>query len=270
MVLEFNCQESVSIKSFAVKQSNHVKLTTRFLSGKMLIFAKLYLMYFIYEMLETFCFPDKKVRKIFKKYQIEKVHIYHVLTDTDSTCLKFLFVSYTNSDIPESKYRDIIFEVIIASEICNRFGSSSHEYWQNFNARKENLRKCLGYFEIEHIDDPCILTITCNPKEFFEMFVGRDINKKRNGIKKRSTGLGFESFLDRITSLINFDTFKKPPPDFKQVSRLTVSEGEMQKKTVIKSKFSQINDKRIYFEDGITSLPLSHPHLQELIDFKTK
>ena len=70
--------------------------------------------------------------------------------------------------------------------------------------------------------------------------------------------------------MINFNTFKKPPPDFKEVSRLTVSEGEMQKKTVMKSKFSQINDKRFYFTDGITSLPLSHPHLQGLIDFKTK
>ena len=42
----------------------------------------------------------------------------------------------------------------------------------------------------------------------------------------------------------------------------------MQKKTVAKSKFSQINDKRFYFADGITSLPLSHSHLQELVDFK--
>ena len=64
--------------------------------------------------------------------------------------------------------------------------------------------------------------------------------------------------------------FKSPPVDFKEVSRLTVSDGEMQKKTIIKSKFSQINDKRIYFTDAITSLQLSHPHLKELADFKIK
>ena len=103
------------------------------------MFAKVSLMSFIYEMLETFSFPHKKMWEIFKKYQIEKVYIYHVLTDTDSTCLKFMFVSDPNSDILESKYRDIIFEVIIASEIYNRF-DSSHEYWENINARKENLR----------------------------------------------------------------------------------------------------------------------------------
>ena len=39
-------------------------------------------------------------------------------------------------------------------------------------------------FKIGHIDNPCILTIACKPKEYFEMFVGRDINKNHNGIKK--------------------------------------------------------------------------------------
>ena len=60
------------------------------------------------------------------------------------------------------------------------------------------------------------------------MFVGRDIDKKHKGIKRGSSGLGFENFSDRITSLINFVTFKNNPPDFKKVSRLTVSDGEMQ------------------------------------------
>ena len=83
----------------------------------MLMFAKLSLMSFIYEMLETFCFPDKKVQEIYDKYLIEKVHIYHVWTDIDSTCLKLLFISDPKSDICEQKYKDIIFEVVIASEI---------------------------------------------------------------------------------------------------------------------------------------------------------
>ena len=76
-----------------------------------------------------------------------------------------MFFNDSNSDIPENKYRDKIFEVIIAFEIYTIF-DSSHEYWENFKARKENLRKYFGYFEIEHIDDPCILTIVCNPGVF--------------------------------------------------------------------------------------------------------
>ena len=32
--------------------------------------------------------------------------------------------------------------------------------------------------------------------------------------------------------------------------------------------FSQFNNKRFYFADGITSLPLSHPYVKELNKFK--
>ena len=60
------------------------------------MFAKLSLMSIMYKVLETFCFPDENVREIFKKYGIEKVEIYHKLTDTDSTSLKFyLFLTLT-------------------------------------------------------------------------------------------------------------------------------------------------------------------------------
>ena len=83
-------------------------MTTRFLSGKMLMLAKLLLVSFIYEVLETFCFPNENVRQFFKKYGIEKVKIYHILTDTDSTSVEFVFISDPNSETPQSKYREII------------------------------------------------------------------------------------------------------------------------------------------------------------------
>ena len=57
------------------------------MSGKLLMFAKLSLKSFIYNMIETFCFPDENVMEIFKKCEIERVEIFHVLTDTDSTSL---------------------------------------------------------------------------------------------------------------------------------------------------------------------------------------
>ena len=82
IILDFCVDESVSIKSFAVKGKKQVRTTTRFLSGKVLMFAKLSLMSFICDILETFCFSDKKVKKIYEKYQIENVYIYHILTDT--------------------------------------------------------------------------------------------------------------------------------------------------------------------------------------------
>ena len=42
-----------------------------------------------------------------------KVEIFHILTDTDSTALKFIFISDPNSELSEDKSRDIIFEVIV-------------------------------------------------------------------------------------------------------------------------------------------------------------
>ena len=179
----------------------------------MLMFAKLSLMSFIYEMLETFCFPDKNVKAIFKKYGVEKVYIYHVLTDTDCTSLKFWFVSDPNSDLPKSKYRYIIFEVITSSELYKRF-DSSHKYRDRFWARNGDLRKKLGYFEIEHTDDPCILTIACNPKEYFEIFEDKNINKKHKGVKKGSSGLCFENVSNRVKST----RLKTPPTNLKEVS----------------------------------------------------
>ena len=49
--------------------------------------------------------------------------------------------------------------------IYKRF-DSSHQFWDNFEARKEQKRKRLGYFEIEHIDNYCILAIAASPKEY--------------------------------------------------------------------------------------------------------
>ena len=102
-----------------------------------------------------------------------------------------------------------------------------------------------------------------NPKEYLELFEDKNINKKHKGIKKDSSGMGFKNFTQKIGSLVNFDTFEKPPANIKQVSRLTVAGGEMVKTSVVKNKFSQINDKRFYFPNGIVSLPFHHPLLHK-------
>ena len=42
----------------------------------------------------------------------------------------------------------------------------------------------------------------------------------------------------------------------------------MVKKAIMKTKFSQLNDKRFYFADGVVSLPYGHPSLKEIDKFK--
>lgn len=109
--------------------------------------------------------------------------MHHVLTDMDSTSLPFIIVSDPNSDVPGPKFKDIIFEVIIATKIYKHI-DTSHPFWDNFQARKEYRKKKLGYYQKEHIDNPYYVTLAVNPKECFEIFKDYESNKKHKGIKK--------------------------------------------------------------------------------------
>ena len=125
MIIDFNNRGSPSIKSFAGKKKNEIKVTSRFMSGKLV---------------ETFYFPSQLVLDIYKKYKIEKIEMNHVFTDTDRTALQFIIISDPESDLPGPKFRDIIFEIIVATKIYKRF-DSSQEFWDNFGARKMSRKK---------------------------------------------------------------------------------------------------------------------------------
>ena len=95
MIIEFNEHKSSFVKSIAVKSETNIKCTSRFMSGKRLMFAKLSLKSFIYSLVELLHFPEENpiVASIYKKYDIEQIFCYQVLTDTDSTSIQFIFVS---------------------------------------------------------------------------------------------------------------------------------------------------------------------------------
>ena len=81
------------------------------------------------------CFPKEQVKSIFKKYSTEKVEIFNVLTNTDSISLKFIFISSSNSEIPQDKY----YSTVAASKIYTRF-YSSHIFWELFTAREKQKK----------------------------------------------------------------------------------------------------------------------------------
>ena len=151
---------------------------------------------------------------------------------------------------------------------CKKFTINHRKL--SLKSRKENLIKCMGYFEIEHIGNPCFVMVAVNPKEYYEQFEGNSFNKKLKGINKCSPGMDFENYANRILALNDCDFFEKPKVVTKQVPRLTVIDSEMQQITLTKTKFSQFKDKRFYFSDAITSLPLSHSYLQDFINCKEK
>ena len=143
-------------------------------------------------------------------------------------------------------------------------------FWQKFEAQKPERQKVVGLYEVEHIDDPCYVALAINPKEYFEYFQSTKLNKKHKRIKKRLKGMDYENYAARIKPLDDFETYEKPKRDYKEVVRFAVKKGDMFTTKITKTKFSQLNDKRFYFPNGIFSLPFGHPSLKELDDYKNQ
>ena len=126
------------------------------------MFAKLSLKSFIYQLAEVFTFPDEIVRAIYDKYQIKRVLVYHILTNTNSTAIQFV-ISSVDSMFTKPLVRDIIFEVFSKTSLVDRF-DKSEDFWKKFNVYDASNQKVLGLYEVESINDPCIVTLAVNPK----------------------------------------------------------------------------------------------------------
>lgn len=163
------------------------------------MFAKLSLKSFIYSLVELLAFPEENtiVSEIFDKYEIERIFCYHVLTDTNSTSIQFIIISDVTNTFPEWKVREILFEIFSNTEIRDRFDKSD-KYWKLFGVHHPENQKVLGLYEVEHIDDPCYVTLAVYSKEYPEYFKNDSINKKHKGIKKGSAGMEYENYAERI------------------------------------------------------------------------
>ena len=120
---------------------------------------------------------------ISQSYGIEIVLLYHILTDTDSTLLLFHIICKPGNSIPDSKFIDVMFEVIFQNDIISRF-DTTNEFLDKFNVRDKTLEKKLGYFEIQSVDNSFQIVVAVNPKEYYEHFENFDYNKKHKGQKK--------------------------------------------------------------------------------------
>ena len=77
MLIEFNDYKSSSVKSISVKIKTNIKRTTRFMSGKLLMFAKLSLKSFIYSLVELLYFPQENpaVAEIYKNIKLKEFFV---------------------------------------------------------------------------------------------------------------------------------------------------------------------------------------------------
>ena len=151
-----------------------------------------------------------------------------------------------------------MFEVICENEILQRL-DTSQGFWERYSVRNASLKKKLGYFNIENIDDPCMATV--KPEEYIETFKSEYVNKKHKGLRKGGPGMEFENYLKRINSVADIETFGQLSAEKQKQNRFPIKNNKMILPEIKKSKFAQINDKRYYFSNSIVSLPFCHPYL---------
>ena len=137
-----NCS---SIRSLAVKKSVKVNITTRYLNGKMLMFSKVSLKSFVYDLIDVFMFPNDVTKKIYDQYKVQKCYLYQNLTDTDSTSVFFVFICELSCTVDERKSRQIIFEVVIKSKIFNGL-DLSNDFRDQFGVQNKKSKEQVGLF----------------------------------------------------------------------------------------------------------------------------
>ena len=71
--------------------------------------------------------------------------------------------------IKESESRKLIFKILKHSKIVERLDVSD-KFGQQLKMSNENVKKQMGLYEIENIDNANICTIAVNSKEYFEKF----------------------------------------------------------------------------------------------------
>ena len=76
-----------------------------------------------------------------------------------------------------------------------------YDYYKKFGIHNRNLRKQMGLYEVENIDNPNVCAIVVNPKEYFEKFRNKSINKKHKGVRKDTKGMCFEAYVSRILEI---------------------------------------------------------------------
>ena len=63
-IINFENNECNSMKSLIIKGNTTIDVSSRFIKRKMLMFAKLSIKSFVYDMIDVFCFPNEEIQRI--------------------------------------------------------------------------------------------------------------------------------------------------------------------------------------------------------------
>ena len=72
-MFDFDRKECKSMKEIALKANTNINVASRFINRKMLMFAKISLKSFVYEMTDVFCFPTEEVKMIYDNMILQSV-----------------------------------------------------------------------------------------------------------------------------------------------------------------------------------------------------
>ena len=62
------------------------------MNGKILMFSKISVKSFVYDLIDVFMFPNEEIQKNYNKHKINKCYLDQNLTDTNSSSMFFLFI----------------------------------------------------------------------------------------------------------------------------------------------------------------------------------
>ena len=257
-----------SVKSVAYKKQTMVRVSTRYISSKLLINAKISLASFIYDRIDTFCFRNKETFLIYAQCKIIKVLSYLLMTDTDSGSLEFIVIAENSCDCGEREMRDILLRIFLNNNIQHKLDLSD-QFFAQFNKRNEAVRKLVGLYEFENIEHRIICTICVNPKEYSELY-GKyyETNKKHKGVRKGTKGMDFNNYASRTMTIKEAKEGTRRFAKKQKQTRFQNKKGNMVMVTIEKCEFGQLNDKRYILADGISFLPYGHKNLTFTENFK--
>ena len=197
--LEEECVNSV--RAEACKKQTYVKVSTRYISSKLLINAKISLASFIYECIDTFCFLNVETSNLYVHNKIIKILPYLLMTDTNSASLEFIVIAEDTCDCGEREMRDVLIYIFLENNIHSRLDLSG-EFFKQYGKRNELVQKQVGLYELENIEQGIICALCINPKEYFELYgIYYETNKKHKGVRKGAKGMDFDNYSSRILSM---------------------------------------------------------------------
>ena len=94
--------------------------------------------------------------------------------------------------------RKLIFEIMFKSKLFERL-DLPNDFYAQFNVQNKKLKKQVGLYEVESINNPNIITVAINPKEYFEQYKNCFINKKAKGIRRDTEGMTLDAYIDQLS-----------------------------------------------------------------------